>query len=82
MGCWASSVAFKPQAQTRPTVERILYDRNSAAEQLSISVRSLAYFLSRGEIRFRKIGAKVLIPRSELIRFAKEHHPYPVGGRG
>lgn len=63
-------------------MERILYDRKSAAEQLSISIRSLAYYLSRGEIRFRKIGAKVLIPRSELIRFAKEHHPFPVDGKG
>ena len=64
-------------------IQRLLYDRKGAAEQLSISVRTLAYFLSRGEIRFRKIGAKVLIPRSELVRFAKEHHPFSVAnGQG
>ncbi len=58
--------------------ERLLYDRRTAARMLSISIRSLAYLLSRGEIRFRRIGSKTLIPRAELLRFARGHHPSPL----
>jgi excisionase family DNA binding protein len=57
---------------------RLLYDRKSAAKMLSISIRSLAYLLSRGEIRFRRIGSKTLIPHSELVRFARGHHTGPL----
>lgn len=60
---------------------RLLYDRKTAAKMLSISVRSLAYLLARGEIRFRRIGRKTLIPHSELVRFARGHHPKPVRGQ-
>ena len=59
---------------------RILYDRKTAAQMLSISIRSLAYLLSRGEIRFRRIGSKTLIPHAELVRFAHGHHPEPIQG--
>lgn len=59
---------------------RLLYDRKTAAKMLSISLRSLAYLLSRGEIHFRRIGAKTLIPHSELVSFARGHHPKPVSG--
>jgi excisionase family DNA binding protein len=62
---------------------RLLYDRKTAARMLSISLRSLAYLLSRGEIRFRRIGSKTLIPHAELVRFARGHHPVPLAsGRG
>lgn len=60
--------------------QRLLYDRKTAARMLSISLRSLAYLLSRGEIRFRRIGTKTLIPHAELVRFAHGHHPEPVAG--
>jgi excisionase family DNA binding protein len=60
--------------------DRLLYDRKSAAKMLSISLRSLAYLLSRGEIRFRRVGSRTLIPRSELLRFARGHHPAPLAG--
>jgi excisionase family DNA binding protein len=59
----------------------LLYDRKNAARMLSISLRSLAYLLSRGEIRFRRIGSKTLIPHAELVRFARGHHPEPVSER-
>ena len=57
---------------------RLLYDRKTAAKMLSISLRSLAYLLSRGDIHFRRVGSKTLIPRSELVRFARGHHPCPL----
>lgn len=58
--------------------ERMLYDRKSAALQLSISVRSLDYLIAGKRIGTRRIGKKVLIPRSELARFARSDHPEPV----
>jgi hypothetical protein len=65
-------------ASNGPSPTRILYDRKGAAEQLSISIRALAYILSRGELSTRRFGNKVLIPHSELVRWAKSHHTAPV----
>jgi excisionase family DNA binding protein len=62
------------------SVQRLLYDKQTAAEILSISLRSLNYLLSRGKIRFRRVGSRVLIPHAELVRFAHGHHPEPVAG--
>ena len=61
-------------------LQRLLYDKRTAAEMLSISLRSLNYLLSRGQIRFRRIGSHVVIPHGELVRFAHGHHPEPVAG--
>lgn len=54
--------------------ERLLYDRKSAALQLSISVRSLDYLISKKELVVRRMGKKILIPRSELVKFARKEH--------
>jgi excisionase family DNA binding protein len=55
-------------------VEKLLYDRRSAAEQLSISIRSLDYLVANKKLATRRIGKKVLIPRAELVRFARADH--------
>jgi excisionase family DNA binding protein len=60
------------------TASRLLYDRKEAARQLSISIRSIAYILSRGELSTRRIGNKVLIPHAELVRYARSHHTDPI----
>jgi hypothetical protein len=60
------------------TVTRLLYDRKSAASQLSISVRSLDYLVSGGSIRVRRIGGRVLITHKELERFAADDHYEPL----
>ena len=62
-------------------VEKLLYDRKGAAQALSISVRSVDYFLSRRAFRTRRIGKKVLIPASELKRFAAADHFGPIKSR-
>jgi len=54
--------------------ERLLYDRKSAALQLSISVRSLDYLISKKELAVRRMGKKILIPHSELVKFARKDH--------
>lgn len=66
------------EKQAESTEVRILYDRKNAARMLSISLRSLDYLLARGELRFRRIGAKILIPHAELLRYSKGHHPQPI----
>jgi excisionase family DNA binding protein len=60
------------------TAPRLLYTRKEAAYQLSISVRSLDYLITSKEIGTRRIGQRVLIPHSELVRYAKGNHPEPV----
>jgi excisionase family DNA binding protein len=62
-------------------MERLLYDRKAAAQQLSISVRSVGYYLARGEIQFRRVGRRVLIPHSALVKFAKADHFAPIHTR-
>jgi hypothetical protein len=64
-------------AQTEPVtpVTRMLYDRKEAARQLSISLRSLDYLLSRKAFNTKRIGKKVLIPHGELVRFSRQDHP-------
>jgi hypothetical protein len=55
-------------------VEKMLYDRKSAAYVLSISVRTLDYALARGEFDTRRIGRKTLITAGSLKRFAASNH--------
>ena len=60
---------------------RLLYDRKTAALMLSISVRSLDYLIAGRQLETRRSGKKVLIPRAELVRFARGHHPGPICGK-
>jgi hypothetical protein len=56
------------------SVEKILFDRKSAAQALSISIRSLDYFLAAQAFETRKIGRKTLITAGSLKRFAQGNH--------
>lgn len=62
----------------RPPVEKLLYDRNSAAEALSVSIRTVDYALSRGEFETRRVGRRVLITAGSLKRWAASNHYGPV----
>ena len=53
---------------------RLLYDRKTAALQLSVSVRTIDYFIANKRLTTRRIGKKVMIPRAELVRFARADH--------
>jgi excisionase family DNA binding protein len=55
--------------------EKILVDRKAAAEALSISVRAVDYLISQRKLRVRRLGKRVLVPRTELERFARGDHP-------
>jgi excisionase family DNA binding protein len=54
--------------------ERLLYDRKSAAQQLSISVATLDRLVANKCLTARRIGGRVLIPHGELKRFARADH--------
>ena len=70
-----SEVLFSLSASAdNSAVPKILYSRRDAAFALSISVRSLDYIIAAKELKFRKIGKKVLIPASELSRYARADH--------
>jgi hypothetical protein len=61
-------------ASAQQPIQKILFDRKSAAYALSISVRSLDYLIANKRLTFRKIGKKVLIPAVELRKFARADH--------
>jgi excisionase family DNA binding protein len=64
-----------PAKVTVPPDAKLLVGREEAAVRLSLSVRSIDYLLADRQLKFRRIGGRVLIPISELERFAKMDHP-------
>jgi len=66
----------KPPAKvTVPPDAKLLIGREEAAVRLSLSVRSIDYLLADRQLKFRRIGGRVLIPIAELERFARMDHP-------
>lgn len=57
---------------------KLLYDRKGAAFALSISRRSVDYYIAAGELGTRRVGRRVMIPHSELRRFASRDHFGPI----
>jgi hypothetical protein len=57
-----------------PSAHRLLYDRKGAAQQLSISVRSLDYLIAAKQFDTRRIGKKVLVPYASLVQYASANH--------
>ena len=53
---------------------KLLFSKRAAAEALDLSLRTLDYLLASGELEYRKVGRKVLIPRASLTRFASGDH--------
>jgi len=59
-------------------LERLLYDRETAAQALSISIRTVDYALARGEFETRMVGRRRLITARSLKRWASCNHYGPV----
>ena len=57
---------------------RLLYSRDESAYRLSISPRAIDYMIAKGTIGIRKIGGRILIPHSELIRVARAGQIEPI----
>jgi len=64
-----------------PTPEappRLLYSRQDAAYQLSLSVRALDYLIAAGRLPTRKVGGRILVPYDALVRFANADRMAPM----
>ena len=71
------SVSVNP-SHTCPDVEKILYDRKSAAYALSLSIRSVDYYIANKKLPFVQKGRKVMILADALKKFARANHYGPV----
>jgi excisionase family DNA binding protein len=56
-------------------LEQLAFNRKDAANALGISLRTLDYLLASGELRGRRVGRRVVIPRVTLEAFLKRDHP-------
>ena len=66
----------KPPARVTVAAEnKILASREEAAQMLSISQRALDYLVATRRLPTRRIGGRVLVPVSELRRYARSDHP-------
>lgn len=75
---WPVLTGIKNSSNTtsqQSAAPRMLYARNEAARQLSISVRALDSIIARHEIETRRIGRRLLVPHAELVRFSRGNHP-------
>jgi excisionase family DNA binding protein len=50
---------------------RILYTREDAAQQLSISMSTLDRLIGNKQLSARRIGRKVLVPHIELLKLSR-----------
>ena len=51
--------------------ERVAFTRVEAADTLRVSLRTLDYLLAQGTLRGRRIGRRVLIPKTEIDRLLR-----------
>jgi hypothetical protein len=63
-------------------LQKFLYSRKESAWSLGISCRSLDYLIANKQLSFRKLGKKVMIPATELSRFAKMDHRHLTSAPG
>ena len=54
---------------------RLLYTREDAAYQLSVSVATLDRLIGKKELTARRIGRSVLIPHGELVKLSRRDVP-------
>jgi excisionase family DNA binding protein len=54
--------------------DSLLVSKKIAAQQLSISLRTLDNLISRKELAVRRIGRRVVISRKVLEQFARRDH--------
>lgn len=57
------------------TRSKVWLSKRDAAGMLSISVSTLDVLIARGELKTRRMGKRMLIPREELDKVAKRDFP-------
>jgi excisionase family DNA binding protein len=51
------------------TVTPLAYSLEEAAKQLSVSSQSVRRLIDRGELKARRVGTRVIVPKNELERW-------------
>ena len=51
-----------------------MYSKAETAQMLSISIRTVENLMTNGQLAFRKVGKRVLVPVQTLIQFTKRDH--------
>jgi hypothetical protein len=59
-------------------IEKWLFSRKESAYALGVSTRSVDYLIQQRKLETRRVGAKVLVTRESLRRFAAGDHPEPI----
>jgi len=62
-------------------MEALLISRREAAIALGVCLRTLDYLIARGELAARRVGRRVLIPRTALEQFSRRDHGSPAGSK-
>jgi excisionase family DNA binding protein len=60
---------------------KLAFSRKQAASELSVSPRTIDYWISQGHLKARKLGKRVVIPGSELLRVLEKGIPSGVDKR-
>ncbi len=59
-----------PSGVTMPnTITPLAYSVEEAAQQLSVSSQSVRRLIDRGELKARRVGTRVIVPKNELERW-------------
>lgn len=74
MSATTEQKAERTPVPKEPVHGQLLFSVEQAARVLGISPRLLWTFVQRGEVQTRRIGARVLIHRRELEKFALHDH--------
>jgi hypothetical protein len=72
--CRKVRTATQAIEHSRATVEKMRYDRKSAALALDMSVRAVDYRLASGELESVRDGHKRYITATTLKRYASRNH--------
>jgi excisionase family DNA binding protein len=51
--------------------DKLLFDRREVAALSGLSLRFIDNLIADGTLRAKRVGARVLIPRQEFLRFAE-----------
>jgi excisionase family DNA binding protein len=55
--------------------ELLAFSRREAADALRVSLRTVDYLIAQGKLRGRRIGRRVVIPKTELERLLRQDTP-------
>ena len=74
LSVFSDSPANRMAGSPKPVPTKLFYDRKSAAYVLSVSVRALDYLIAQRQLTAQRLGRKIMLSHSELVRFARVNH--------